>query len=99
LTASTNGAVLTSATAELSLGSRERYFGNSPSSSRDVERRPPPSKPIIPSPPAADDSASVTSGPDVSALAVSARVRAGTSAVVDRPGVPGFHGSVRTASR
>ena len=53
----------------------------------------------MPSPPPLDDSARVTSGPPVSALAVSARVFAGTSAVVDSPGVPGFQGSVRTASR
>ena len=99
LTASTNGAVGTSASAVLSLGSSERYLGNSPSSSRDVVRRPPPSKPTMPSPAAPVASASVTSGPPVSALAVSASVRAGTRAVVDMPGVSGRHGSVRTARR
>ena len=61
----------------------------------------PPSKPIMPSPPEAPvlDSASVTSVPPVSAFAVSASVRAGTSAVADRPGCSGFQVSVRTASR
>ena len=47
-------------------------------------RRPPPSKPIMPSPAPPVDSASVTSAAPVSALAVSASVRAGTSAVADR---------------
>ena len=98
-TASAKDPVDTDAVAELSLGSSERYFGNSPSSRRDVVRRLPPSKPIIPSEPPDVDSATVTSGPLVSAFAVSARVRAGTSAVVDSPGTVGFHGSVRTARR
>ncbi len=93
------GAVAISATAVLSLGSSERYFGNSPSSSREVVRRPPPSKPIIPSLPLPDASARVTSGPAVSARAVSDSVRAGTSAVVDTLPSTGRHGRVRTARR
>ena len=67
-------------------------MGNSPSSRRLVVRRPPPSKPIIPSPLLPVDSASRTSGPEVSAFAVSARVRAGTRAVADMPGLLGLPG-------
>src|SRR5262249_37055877 len=50
LTASLNGAVASSPTAVALPGSSARYGGNSPPSSRVVARRPPPSKPIIPSP-------------------------------------------------
>ncbi len=99
LTASTSAAVSTVATLEDSVGSSERYFGNSPSSSRVVVRRPAPSKPIRPSPAPEWASATVTLSAEVSDLAVSARVRAGTSAMADRPGCSGFQARSRTASR
>ena len=82
-----------------SAGSSERYFGNSPSSSRVVVRRPAPSMPSRPSPTAPDASASDTLSPPPSDLAVSASVRAGTSATAAAPVASGFHGISRTASR
>jgi len=60
-TDSTSAGVLTVARDCDSAGSSERYLGNSPSSSREVVRRPAPSKPTRPSPcPVEDASATVT---------------------------------------
>src|SRR5690606_36101100 len=81
LTASMNSFFWTSATELKDSGRSFRYLGNSPSRSRVVVRRPPPSKPIMPSPPfSAVDRAMEIWAPPVSDLAVSARVLAGTRA-------------------
>ena len=81
-------------------GSRLRTLGKSPSSSRLVVRRAPPTNPIMPSPIPPRASATVTSppsGPRV--FAVSARIFAGTSACRLASGVSGCHGSSLMANR
>ena len=87
------------AVADAVSGSRDRYFGNSPSSSRLVVDRAAPDSPIRPSPGPLLDKAKDTSAPAVSDLAVSARVLAGTSAVACIAGSSGAQRNVRTASR
>ena len=99
LTASTNGAVSTTATVLASRGHRDWYCGNSLSSRRCVVRRPLPSNPIRPSPPGVVASAIVTLSAADSARAVSARLRAGTSATAEDPLCSGDQCSSRTASR
>ena len=75
-------------------GSSARYLGNSPSSSRVVVRRPPPSKPIRPSPELPAASATATVSLPASDFAVSARVLAGTRATASRPGCSGAPGQL-----
>ena len=98
-TASVSASVSTDAVAAAVSGNSERYFGNSPSSSRVVVRRVVPARPNMPSPLVPAASASVTSAPAVSDFAASARVRAGTSAVACSDGSAGCQRRVRTASR
>src|SRR5690606_18568757 len=97
---SMNSFFWTSATELKDSGRSFRYLGNSPSRSRVVVRRPPPSKPIMPSPPfSAVDRAMEIWAPPVSDLAVSARVLAGARATADTLGSSGVQVSSRTASR
>ena len=77
----------------------EVTFGYSPSSSREVVRRCPASKPISPSPPPARHNARWTSALAPRARAVSLKVRAGTSATDEASAWSGFHCRVRMANR
>jgi hypothetical protein len=98
-TDSISAAVSTVARMGDSSGSSDRYLGNSPSSRRDVVRRPAPSKPTRPSAPLPDANATVTLSAPASDFAVSARVRAGTSAIAERPDCSGVQARSRTARR
>src|SRR6266568_3243480 len=91
-TTSTSAATCSRACASWWSGSRLRTFGKSPSSSRLVVRRGPPTNPIMPSPIPPRASATVTSPPSgPSVLAVSARILAGTSACRLASGTSGRH--------
>ena len=99
LTASTSAAVSITASVSTLVGKIEVTLGYSPSSRRVVARRWPASKPIRPSPPAELPRAISTEPAAPSALAVSERVRAGTSATWLASVASGFQVSSRIASR
>ena len=98
-TASASMAVSTRATDAASFGSRVRYFGNSPSRSRVVVRRPLPSNPMRPSPAPGGARAMLMTSADAKAFAASASVRAGMSACALILVDDGFHWKSRTANR
>src|SRR6056297_2389617 len=97
LTASTSAAVSTTAWVDDSFGNSERYFGNSPSSRREVVRRRSPSKPISRSPSGA--SATVTESADPKDFAASANVFAGINNSACAEDDAGVQVNSRTASR